>query len=326
MVRKSKEERRSRLKDKMKSNGSSGGHSIYALDFSVLGKDVESVKPKEGVNEFDIVPYIIQDGKKHPDGEEGVGYEDWCLIFAIHYNVGSKNGNVVCLKTYGKNTPCPICEERERLKESGVDDKTYNALKPSWRVAYNVKTSEGVRPFFGSFSYFHKEMMEELNVASPEDGIFVPADLDEGRTVTFRATKEFQKHMKFFKFKSFKFEKRDPINEDILDESVALEKLLNVLSYEQIEKMFFGNDTIVEEEPEVEKEVKEEIKEEVKEEPKEEVSERRIRPRKEKKKEEPKCPIGLVFGKDNNIDAKCDDCPDDVYGECYDLHDEKYAN
>jgi hypothetical protein len=324
MIRKSKEERKARLQQK--TAGGFSGPSIFALDFQQF-EGVDSFKPEEGYNEFDIVPYIIQD-EKHPGGKEDIGYEDWCLIFGIHYGVGPKNGSVICpQRTYKK--PCPICEEKERQKAAGADAKTLGQLNASLRVAYNVvpKDLKDVRLFITSYANFHREMKDKLQVLSdPTKGTIVPADLDEGATVKFRGSKKFFAGKEFLEFKDFEFIDRDPIDEEILDRAIPLEKLMNVLSYEEIEALFFGNEAIVEEEP-VEEHNPVETGYTKPEEPKEELKftpppEEEAPRRRRRTQEENKCPSGLNFGKDPDTNPVCDDCPEEIYNKCYDMYEQ----
>jgi len=322
MERKSKEERKKRMQEKMKNFVNGGSNGKFAMDYSDY-KDVPAYKPKENYNTIDIVTYIIKDGNKHPEGPGAVGFDDWKLVYGIHYKMGpDSKGSVVCLKkTYGK--PCPVCEEQARLKENGAKKEDVDALNASVRVMYNVLDENGkINLFSTSWALFHRELKEKLQVISAEKGVIPIADLDIGMSVKFRGSKKFFSSPtgsgEYLEFKDFEFLERDPIDESILDQAVPLETILCPLTYEQIDNILFGKEEIMEEEPVREQET-DPVKEEVKEVVKEEVSteERTRRPRRAPKEETPVCPSGLEFGKDCDSKKECEGCPDETYDKCY---------
>lgn len=355
MKRPSKEERRAALANQTKANvsdkdyGGQGGKGIF--DFK--GKEITRYKAKVKKNKMDIIPYIIATDH-HPKGMKK-GYDSYVLDLWVHYGVGPMEDTFICLKnTYRK--PCPICEERARLlKTKGYDIDVANSLKPKRRVMYNVidlmGNSDEIQLFEVSHYLFEKELLEEAGYNEEAEGEFITfADLDNGRSIVFRGTEVNTGSGKpYLEFKSFQFEKRDPYEEDILEEAYSLDEFLIVPTYDEVQRAMLGvedndmDEAEAEAEAEVERERprrnrrsrKQENKETEEEKPK------KTRSRKSKKaskevetpnKDEPPfepdeeekkentfgktCPNGHIFGIDNDDTDHCDDCDIDTWEEC----------
>ena len=176
-------------------------------------------------------------------GEAEIGEMDYCLDFYSHRNVGPSEKTVLCLKgTYGK--PCPICEHSASLRKAGKE-KEANSLKSSRRVVYNVqdlKEPEKLKVFETSHYLFEKELIEEAR--DDEEGGFIDfADIDEGKEIKFRASKSKIGDKEFMEYKSFSFEDRDePLDEDLLASAISFDELLTVPTYEEVEKILYGDD------------------------------------------------------------------------------------
>ena len=176
-------------------------------------------------------------------GEAEIGESDYCLDFFVHRGVGPSEKSVLCLKgTYGK--PCPICEHSASLRKAGKE-KEANSLKASRRVVYNIqdlKEPEKLKVFETSHYLFEKELIEEAR--DDEEGGFIDfADVEDGKEIKFRATKVKKGDMEFLEFKSFSFEDRDePIDEDLLNSAISFDELLTVPTYEEVEKILYGDD------------------------------------------------------------------------------------
>ena len=303
-------------------NGSTGSRVI---NFS--GTDLEFYAPQEGRNRISIVPYTIK-SDKHPlvkNKTLEVGDMDYVMDIWEHRGVGPGQSSVLCLKhTYGK--PCPICEEAARLKKEGKDDEA-KALKAKRRVYYNVfDPKDGKVKIFATSHYlFEKELIEEAR--DDEDGGYIDfADPEEGKEIRFRAVKESLSGQEYFEYKSFSFEDRDDLlPKNVLNRAVSFDELLEVPTYNQVEKLLYGadEDSDNDEEEVDEKPTPKKVKPEPVEEDEEE--ERALAPKKSKKvveedeaecdKDCSKCPFGHTFGKDRDKFDDCDEC--DVWGECY---------
>lgn len=207
--------------------------------------DVTFFNPAEGKHRINIVPYIIK-SKNHPlvkKGEAEIGEMDYVLDFYVHRGVGPAEKSVLCLKnTFGK--PCPICEHSASLRKAGKE-KEANALKPSHRVVYNIedlKEPGKIKVFETSHYLFEKELIEEAR--DDENGGFVDfADPEEGKEIKFRASKATKNKIEFTEFKSFSFEDRDEkLDSDLVESAISFDELLTVPTYEEVEKVLYGDD------------------------------------------------------------------------------------
>lgn len=222
-------------------NTSKGG----VINYKKHDGEISFFSPAEGKHRINIIPYVIK-SKNHPlvkSGEAEIGEKDYVLDFYSHRGVGPAEKTVLCLKnTYGK--PCPICEQAAALRKAGKE-KEANALKPSRRVVYNIedlKEPGKLKVFETSHYLFEKELIEEAR--DDDEGGFIDfADEQEGKEIKFRASKVTKNNMEFTEFKSFSFEDRDePIDKDLLNSAISFDELLSVPSYEEVEKILYGDD------------------------------------------------------------------------------------
>lgn len=222
--------------------GSSKGGVI---NYRKYDGEVKFFNPTEGKHRINIIPYVIK-SKNHPlvkSGEAEIGEKDYVLDFFTHRGVGPGEKTVLCLKnTFGK--PCPICEQASALRKAGKE-KEAGALKPSRRVVYNIqdlKEPEKLKVFETSHYLFEKELIEEAR--DDDEGGFIDfADEEEGMEIKFRASKVSKNNMEFTEFKSFSFEDRDePIDKKLLDSAISFDELLTVPTYEEVEKILYGDD------------------------------------------------------------------------------------
>lgn len=237
-------ERREKLRERMRANAknrdSGGGRKKNVLDFSDY-PEIQFYRPVKGKNEIDIIPYIVKT-KNHPGGV-APGYEDYLLDVWVHRYVGPMEVTVLCLnRTYGH--PCPICEEMKSIKDQGGSKEELKGLTPSRRCFYNIidldHEDKGIQLWEISHFLFEKELLEEAETA--EDSFVYFSDIEEGRTIQFRASEEEMTGNKFFKFKSFTFKKRDPYSETILKETLPLDEMLIIPTYDEVRNAFYGLD------------------------------------------------------------------------------------
>jgi hypothetical protein len=233
-------------------NSSRGG----VINYRNYDGEVTFFSPTEGKHRINIIPYTIK-SKNHPlvkRGEAEIGEQDYIMDFYVHRGVGPAEKSVLCLKnTYGK--PCPICEYAASLRKKGKEEEA-KALKPSRRAAYNIedlKEPGKIKVFETSHYLFEKELIEEAR--DDDDGGFIDfADPEEGMEIKFRASKTTKGNVEFMEFKSFAFEDRDePISEELLDAAISFDELLTVPTYEEVEKILYGEDEGEDDEDEDEK-------------------------------------------------------------------------
>ena len=233
------------------SKGSSGNKS-GVMDWKKVDGNVEFFSPKEGRNRINIIPYTIKT-KNHPlvkRGEFEIGDKDYVMDIFTHRGVGPSEASVLCLKsTYGK--PCPICEYAAQLKKQGKEDEA-GALKPSRRCFYNVqdcKNPDKLLVFEASHFLFEKELIDEAR--DDEEGGFVDfADEEAGKEIKFRCSKVSKGGFEFNEFKSFSFEDRDEnIPDELLESAISFDEIMNVPTYEEVEKILYGKDEEDDDEP-----------------------------------------------------------------------------
>ena len=244
MVDKKKKGLAKRYQASYESKGSSGNKS-GVMNWKKVDGDVEFFSPKEGRNRINIIPYTIKT-KNHPlvkRGEFEIGDKDYVMDIFTHRGVGPSEASVICLKsTYGK--PCPICEYAAQLKKQGKEDEAA-ALKPSRRCFYNVqdcKNPDKLLVFEASHFLFEKELIDEAR--DDEEGGFVDfADEEAGKEIKFRCSKVSKGGFEFNEFKSFSFEDRDEnISDELLEAAISFDEIMNVPSYEEVEKILYGED------------------------------------------------------------------------------------
>jgi hypothetical protein len=244
------EERRKRLAGRTKRSAENReGKASNVLTFKNLPEDKEvrwADKPKKDrqLNKYDILPFeITMDWYRNMRTAFGkpteleVGDVDYKLEFAQHNNVGPEKTQVLCLtETFGK--PCPVCEERARLRDDPDEDpegKISEEIKPKWRTLYNIIDLNGddeIRLFHCSYHLFEKELLEKVSLG--DEGLQYHWDLKEGKTVIWRGKEKTWGGRTFIDAKDIVFEDRDPFEEDILDEVYPLDQMLVIPTYEDV--------------------------------------------------------------------------------------------
>lgn len=214
-----------------------------------LPKGVEAFVVDEGTREvsLDFLPYEVSD-PKHPDRDNEYGIATprslwYRRPFKVHRNVGINNETVVCLKSIGK--PCPICEyQKKRMKEKAEKEEIVELYgKP--RSLYAVipigmrKIEEKVHIWDMSDKLFQETLNDDLEV-HPENRSF--PSLANGKTAILTLKwKSFGK-VTYPEVRAIDFEDRDAYPEKILNEVPDLDKVLRILTYEEIEAKFFETD------------------------------------------------------------------------------------
>jgi hypothetical protein len=330
--------------EKQKANASSFGYLKIPQ-----GVDLFKVEPDTRVK-FDIIPYIVSDEThmdRDDDFEVAVPGELWYKKpFKIHRNVGPDNESIVCPTTFGKK--CPICEYKAKLAREGAPREETDPLRTTLRNLYYVvpigskEHEEKIHLWEFSQGNFQKLLNKEL--AEDEDYEVFP-DLEEGMTLKVRFDEETFLKNKFAKASRIDFlEREEAYAEDFADELTSLDEMLKVLSYKEIERMFFEfeapEDEDEDEETRTFKEVDDEDDEEEdkpkrkparkpkpKPEPEPEEEEEEDEEEEDKPKRKParkaktksktteeECPEGFEFGVDTEMYDECEDC--DLFDAC----------
>ena len=186
---------------------------------------------------MDIIPYVVS-VDDHPEGVSKGDYWYQRTVW-VHYSVGAEEKSYICLKTAKKR--CPICEHRaELMKQDKPDEELLKALKPREREIFNVYDQEdpdkGVQLWDVSYHLFGKHLEEEIREGKPEYAGF--SEPEGGFTLKVRATEENMGGNKFMEASRIDFEEREPLDEKILAKALDLDKILKVLSYDELDRIF----------------------------------------------------------------------------------------
>ena len=225
--------------DKQESAASSYGYLNLPQGVSMFKEEGDTR------SNLDILPYIVSD-ERHMDRDEeldiavpgGLWYKK---PYKVHRNIGPGNDSVVCPTTWGKK--CPICEYRQKLFKEGAEQDVTKALKASLRNLYVVipighkKLEEKPHIWDISQYLFQNLLNKELN--EDEEYETFP-DLEEGWTLKVRFDSVSLGSNKFAETSRIDFKERDEAyEEDILEDIPDLDKVLQVHSYAELEKMLF---------------------------------------------------------------------------------------
>lgn len=326
-----------KLKKRAVDNKNKSGNTKYDLP-----DDVEKFDPGYKTYKLDFIPYVVN-VKTHPDAEKGEEWLDRPIL--VHHGLGPEGRTSrICRRTI--NAKCPVCEERRDLLRSDDSDAQEMAdkLKPKERVLYNVidLDNEDKGPQLFDISYYNfSQLLEEEIRESEKDDIADFAELEGGKTVKVRFRKESFAGNPYPEASKIEFLERDDYDRDILSEVIDLDKILKILSYEELAKELHMEPSSTESEEEEEEE--EESKPKKRKTDKKKSSKKKSGSKKEKEaeddsEEEPKskkgskkkgnqrstqkkqCPIGGEFGMDNEEYDECADC--DLFVACREKWDE----
>ncbi len=300
-----------RFEDSYNSKDKGIGGNKDILNYRELGDKAYSFfNPKEGKNKINIIPYEIKT-KNHPlvaTKRKKIGDLDYMLDIWVHRNIGPTGVDAVCLKR-NYNKACPICEEAYKLRDQAKKAE-YDALKASRRVFYNVQDlsddSEALKIFNVSHFLFEKELIEVAKDDSDGGETVYFAEIDEGKIIEFRGTKEPINGREMLKFKNFIFRERpEALSEDIIDTAISFDELIISRDAKELSKLLF-------EEPD-EETPGDDSKEDSEPEEVEEKGDKKGTTVKSAKGGQD-CPHGFVFGKDCDTQKACIRCA--VYDAC----------
>jgi hypothetical protein len=216
-----------------------------------LPKDMKVFSPEpEGRVKLDFLPYEVTDPKhpdRDPESDIAVPGTLWYKRpFRTHRNIGVEQDTVVCLTSIGKK--CPICEYRTKLANEKAEKEVIDALKPSLRNLYIVvplnskKFEVEIHVFDISQAMFQKQLNADLK--EREENRRFP-DLEEGKTLDIRfESTTFGGSKPFPKCNRIDFdERKETYDESILEQVPNLDKILKILSYEELSAKFFEMDS-----------------------------------------------------------------------------------
>lgn len=221
-------------------NTNEGGLKFGSIIKSDL--DVQEWWCKEGEHLIDIIPYIA--GDNNPERKIKKGEISDHATYYVHKNVGANDAMLVCpAANFGR--PCPICEHSKELREEGVEDEVWKAVRPKRMTVYNIvvydddkEEKKGVQIWVVA----HWNMERHLNVLAqkPRDGgkiLFSHPDL--GKSIAFKRTGSQKDNTQYL---GHKFDDRpEPIADEILDSAYCLEEIVHIPEYDEIAAAYYGS-------------------------------------------------------------------------------------
>jgi hypothetical protein len=232
-------------------NHSVGSRGVGAVQ---LPDGVMFYKFKEaGTVRLDVVPFRSSKPELHQYAVDGVWFE---RTYFVHKNVGPDKATVVCPKAtlleVGTSKPCPICEYRNKLDWSDANDlKTIKTLFPQERQLFNViildkaASGEAVQKLYvlDQARFGFGQLLDNLIKNADEDDKHYEyyADMECGSTLKLNIEEKHTDTFKFFGVSSIEIKTRKHnYDESVLDRTVDLDRVLQILPYGTLKDMFFG--------------------------------------------------------------------------------------
>ena len=254
-----REKLKNRTKETVENRASRGSGMRSVVDLSAVKLPIW--EPRSGAdkkNFIDIMPWPVtqQFYKKllYRSGR-GTGLDpgdrDYKLEVPRHSNVGPGKGHLLCLReSFGKMDV--ICEDmfaeyqkrKDGLKE--FDEKKAKAFQPSWRDFYIIFDYDDVSKGFQlwpdmSYELFEKYLLDDLAKAEDGDGMVVPWDPLNGRSIEWQGREEKFGTNSYVKlWGDITFHKRDQYTDEDLAKIPSLDGALIIPTYEEIRATHYG--------------------------------------------------------------------------------------
>lgn len=249
MAKSARQSMRDRMKEQAEKSQSHGPSYIKIPD----NVKMSFFQPKEGEFELDFLPYEVT-VENHPKGMN-VG-DLWVQkSIKVHYGIGAEEKSYICLKTAGKK--CPICEMRaEMANDPNADEKLIKDLAPKDRAIYQLidlnDEKKGVQIWDYSYHLFEKRLLSDINKtenaasstsrkrsSTPHGGF---AELEGGQTLIVSFTEKKMGTNKFFECDRIDAADRDDYEDDILDQTLDLDSIVEILEYDKLKSIFLAID------------------------------------------------------------------------------------
>jgi hypothetical protein len=237
------------MKDRIRARAKEAAAMMTSGPLTIKYEEEKFFQPKTNCV-FDIIPYIVSD-PAHPEGID-IG-EQWPRRqYKSHYlTVDGHRRMYICRRSIGE--PCPICNYYAQMVKLGYKGDDISSLKVKDRELYNVidlqKDSKTILLFDYSYHNFGKQLDKDIadDYIGEEYGNF--ADLESGFTLRVRFSRESFQASKFFQASRIDFlPRKKAYPPAILKQVYDLDKILNILSYEELEKVLFNMEDFMQEE------------------------------------------------------------------------------
>ena len=249
MAKPARQSMRDRMKEQAEKSQSHGPNYIKIPD----NKKISFFQPKEGEFELDFLPYEVT-SENHPKGMKPGDL--WAQkSIKVHYGIGAEEKSYICPKTIGKK--CPICEMRaEMVNDPTADEKLIKDLAPKDRAIYQVidlaDEKKGVQLWDYSYHLFEKRLLGDINKtenastasgrkrsSTPHGGF---ADLEGGQTLIVSFIEKKMGPNKFYECDRIDAVDRDDYDENILDDTLDLDSVIEILEYDKLKAIFLAID------------------------------------------------------------------------------------
>ncbi len=208
-----------------------GGRGADWLDRDRLETEwgVKQWKPQEGDNFVALIP-----------PEDDNTYFGYCIY--VHYDMGPNQESVLCPAEHGKDR-CPICEEREALRNDGYekeDLRPYNCFPPRYLfLIVDVKSrdtaADGIQIWCAPNTI--NEGLLSLSINERTQEVIIIADMKKGSDFFFHVAGK----GKLTRYSGFKLHKRENKIDKALLASIDgmpwLDDFLEFKSYDELVEM-----------------------------------------------------------------------------------------
>lgn len=210
--------------------------------FFKSGLNVNFWKVGEGQHLIDIVPYLAGPNDPNvPQGEPTYGLELY-----VHPSVGPGERTFICLQTT-YDRPCPICEHKKQLIESGAPEEEWSPLKAKRRMVYNVlvydtpqELQKGIQIWEVAW-WFSERHFIKLAEVPMRDGTIKKisfADPWEGKSIAFERAGTGANNTQYLGHKFV--DRAEPLPENILEKAHCLDELIHIPTYEEVYQAHWG--------------------------------------------------------------------------------------
>jgi hypothetical protein len=212
-----------------------GDFDVYKLP---KGAKLLNIKKEGGQYRLDVLPYVV--GKGNPNADEGMLHYERTYI--VHRHIGVEDKNVLCLKSFGNNKRCPICEHRQKLWKDGRKEEA-RAFNGSVRQVMNVidldNKKDGIQILDQSHFAFGEAIDNKVKAKPDRYERFFAAK--GGRTLEVSMTEESFSGNSYAKVSNLDMEERKDYPSEIEDQTFCLDKMFVELSYDELKKIFEGD-------------------------------------------------------------------------------------
>ena len=236
------------MKDRIRSRAKEAAAAMVVGPLKIKYEEKKFFQPKTNCL-FDIIPYVVSD-PAHP--EQIDPGELWPRRqYKSHYlTVDGQRRMYICRRSI--NEPCPICEYYAQMIKLGYKGDEVTSLKVKDRELYNVidlqNDPKSILLFDCSYHNFGKQLDKDIadDYIGEEYGNF--ADLSEGFTLRVRFSRESFQTNKFFQASRIDFlPRKKPYPPAILKQVYDLDDILNIQSYEELERVLFNMEDFIRE-------------------------------------------------------------------------------